>query len=523
MKYLVIDIESLFWAHALSGAPPYDVARSVVRQIRDLAKDFDRVVCACGGHEEGRPPCTGTSFRAVFWPEYKANRKDRAEAMWRALAGLLDDVRAEGWTLYEAPERDTPESDGRAVFYEADDVIATVAAYLESRDHHVVIRSDDSDLAQCVTDRVWQFRKPKTGNLLSLNPAGVEAWLGVPPSQVADLKAVGGDSTDGYKPIPSVAEGNAKKMLAAVPSHRAADLRAYCEAIPEKDRSKLHLAVLEHYTPEVMRRAYLAAYACPGVPLDLDALEGAPVRVPLPVVAAGLIPDADFVPVQIENAGQTADPTTALTVRDTSARMLAAPEESFRRMQELQAFVQRCMVPGVDWEKYSWTPKPILLKPGAEKLAEIYGLAPTFEIEKAKERWSATPPLFYYRVRCKLFRKGREGEQVLVAECIGSCNSWESKYRDRWVFESDIPPDVDRSRLERKEFTSKAGKTFFKYKLANPDFADIVNTVLKMAQKRSFTGAVIIATRSGGVFGQDLDTLPASAFGEYAEGRQWEM
>lgn len=516
MNYLVVDLEGVFWGPAMGGAPAYDVGRAVVRQIRDLAKQFDRVICATGGHEEGRMPCTGASFRTAFWPLYKANRKDRTEAMWTALAGLIEECRAEGWLVVEAPERETPEADGREVFYEADDVIATIAAHLSSG-CSVVIRSDDSDLCQCVTEagHVDMIRRTKTGELVRLGDSGVEAWLGVPPRQVVELKALAGDG-DGYKPIPGVAEGNAKKMLAAVPEHTATAVRAYVEELakttPSEKLSKLHLAVLEHFTPETIERAYIAARVCTDVPIDLASLVAEPVRVGVPSIGAGMIPEAEFEP-----AGEPLQPSTGLAVHDASVRMLASPQEAYMRMVEFQAFVQRCLVKGSDYEKYHWTPKPILLKPGAEKLAEIYGFAATFEIESALERWDANP-LFFYRVRARLLRKS---DRMLVAECVGSCNSWESKYRDRWAFENDIPPGVDRANLERKEFDGRKG-TFFKYKVPNPDPFDVVNTVLKMAEKRAFTGAVILATRSGGIFGQDIDTLPQEAFGERSDARQWE-
>jgi hypothetical protein len=514
MKILIVDLESLFWAAAMSGSPAYDVARAVVRQIRDLAKGHDRTICATGGHEEGKPLCTGASFRAVFWPSYKADRKDRSEQMWLALAQLVEDCRAEGWLVVEAPEYVSSDTDGRTVFYEADDVVGTLADTLSECGHLITIRSDDSDLAQCVRHNVVQIRKLKTGELVTIDVPGVKAWLGVAPEFVAELKALAGDG-DGYKPIPGIASGNALKMLAAVQDHTARSVRAYCEAIAEDKRNSLHRAVIEHFTPETMERAYLAARVCIDVPVDLGHIEAEPVRIPRRDVAANMVPDAEFE----EGNGAPVEPSEAITPHDASARMLVAPAEAYGRMVEFQAFVKRCLVPGVDYEKYSWTTKPILLKPGAEKLAEIYGYAATFEIEKATERFDGAAPLFFYRVRCRLLRKS---DRMLISECVGSCNSWESKYRDRWAYESDVPAGLDKTKLPKKECEAKSGKKYFKYAVPNPEPFDVVNTVLKMAEKRAFTGAVIIATRSGGIFGQDLDTIPQAAFGEASEARQWE-
>jgi len=129
----------------------------------------------------------------------------------------------------------------------------------------------------------------------------------------------------------------------------------------------------------------------------------------------------------------------------------------------------------------------------------------------------------------------REGRVVGVGE--GSCNAWEAKYRYRWVAEEQVPEHLDRTHLpkrgarrtlcefdfaiERAETSGPYGKPAehwqrFReairsgtaqsvekltrrgksvaweidvdaalYRIPNPDVADVVNTVQKMAQKRS--------------------------------------
>lgn len=511
-KCLIVDLESAFWGPAMGGAPAHEVPGAVVRSIRTIAREYDRVVCVTGGHEDGKMPCTGSSFRVHYWPEYKADRKERSEDKWQALTSLIADCRSEGWPVIEAPEWESPESDGRALFYEGDDIAATCAAYLSERGHQITIYSSDSDLAQCVGASVKMLRKTKTGDLVLLDPDGVTAWLGVPPEQVAEMKALAGDA-DGYKPFPGVAEGNARKMLAAVAERTARAVVAYVEAMAEDKRNAYHRAIATGAAN--LERAYIAARVVRDVPIDVSLLEGSQVREAPRDAAAGLIPEGEFEP------GDSAPMQPgAMVLSDVSARMIAPAEEAFNRMVEFRAFVKRCMVKDVDFGIIPGTPKPTLYKPGAEKLCEIYGFAPRFKEERKIERWDGPSPLFFYVIRCSLHRKV---DGMLVAEYLGSCNSWESKYRDRWLYASDLPADADLSSFESKEFSKKGGGAYRKYKVPNPAPFDLVNTVLKMAEKRAHVGATIVATRSGGVFAQDLDSIPREAFGESYGQKQWEQ
>lgn len=197
--------------------------------------------------------------------------------------------------------------------------------------------------------------------------------------------------------------------------------------------------------------------------------------------------------------------------------------------------------------------KPSLKKAGAEKMASFFGLAPTFEDVVTVEDWTGEQhggeTFFYYRQKCKLFRGDR-----LIASADGSCNSWEKKYRYRWVSEFEIPAGVDKSTLRTQggktsEFTfaldqaqtsGKYGKPaeYWKmwrdaitsgkavaikrksskgnemdawemdttvYAVPNRDVAEQTNTILKMAQKRALVAAVLIATNASDYFTQDLD------------------
>lgn len=260
----------------------------------------------------------------------------------------------------------------------------------------------------------------------------------------------------------------------------------------------------------------------------------------------------------------------ALITQQPSNTFLA-PAASIAQLREryqiFAQFVASVLREGVDHQVIPGTNKPSLSKPGAEKLAALFGLSSRFICVERTEDWSGdshnSEPFFYYLYRCELYRG-----DLFIASCEGSSNSHEKKYRYRWMNEMDIPPYVDRARLEFKdgsisefafavdkaETSGKYGKpaAYWRqfqdaiaagtakkiqkkakdkvydaweiggkvYAVPNPDVADQVNTMQKMAQKRAFVGAVLIATNASDYFTQDIeDNLAGFGFqeGEFTE------
>lgn len=233
-----------------------------------------------------------------------------------------------------------------------------------------------------------------------------------------------------------------------------------------------------------------------------------------------------------------------------------------KRKAAMGQIITQVLVEGSDFGVIPGTKFPTLLKPGAEKLATCFGLTPKFIPDVAIEDWhgSNSPngeALFYYRIKCQLWRGDR-----LWGEADGSCSSWESKYRYRWVAENDLPPGLNKANLlhrggarkftETEYFIGKAeinpkyGKTEAywqafrdaieagtakktrktisgterdayeisidenQFRIPNPDIADQVNTVLKMAEKRALVAAVLIATNASDSFTQDMEDYSTS-------------
>jgi hypothetical protein len=186
-----------------------------------------------------------------------------------------------------------------------------------------------------------------------------------------------------------------------------------------------------------------------------------------------------------------------------------------QQLMQLQAFVREVMVKDEDYGVIPGTEKPTLFKAGAEKLNEIYGYATELETVNRIEDWQAG--MFHYEVKCRLVSK-RSGR--VIAEGVGSCNSKEKRYADRWVFQSDLPDTMTKdeiSHLKSKEIVSrKNGQKYTMYLWRNEDIFTLVNTILKMAKKRALVDATLSATRSSGIFTQDMEDIvdapkPASA------------
>jgi hypothetical protein len=140
-------------------------------------------------------------------------------------------------------------------------------------------------------------------------------------------------------------------------------------------------------------------------------------------------------------------------------------EQAYARWEAIQQFIARIMTPDHDFGVIPGSRKPSLLKAGAEKLVAFFGLAPEFDVVQRTEQWDKDG-MFAYEIKCRLIRDGQ-----VRGEGLGSCNSRESKYRNR------------------------AG-------------ADIANTILKMAKKRALVDAVLNTTGASQFFTQDVEDMP---------------
>lgn len=201
--------------------------------------------------------------------------------------------------------------------------------------------------------------------------------------------------------------------------------------------------------------------------------------------------------------------------------------EILKKGQERVRRIQKdLMVKDEDYGVIPGTPKPTLLKPGAEKLCNVYGLVATFDERTIEGDGEATPTL-RVRVTCYLHRGSKDGP--VVAEGSGAANSWEKKHRyraaERACPSCGVVGTIRRSKFPDRETGDKGwychdkkggcGTNFHSEdpsitdqqlgQVENPDPFDVENTLVKMATKRAYVDATLRATATSGLFTQDLE------------------
>ncbi|HYF32545.1 MAG TPA: hypothetical protein VD993_15580 [Chitinophagaceae bacterium] len=225
-------------------------------------------------------------------------------------------------------------------------------------------------------------------------------------------------------------------------------------------------------------------------------------------------------------------------------------------------FSKSILKPDLDYGIIPGTPKPSLYKPGAEKLRFVYGL--TSEIECIEHIVDLDRPFIDYTYKCTV--KNKQGQ--ILAQCDGSCNSMEAKFGYLWKPLHELPEGTDPNKLTCKntgkkisEFDfainaaqttgqygkpkeywkkwvdairsgqakrirkrSKLGRDFdaweldetvVLYRMPNPDIMGMKNTIMKIAQKRAFVGAMLLATGASEFFTQDIEDMDMNLNNNY--------
>jgi hypothetical protein len=253
--------------------------------------------------------------------------------------------------------------------------------------------------------------------------------------------------------------------------------------------------------------------------------------------------DAEIVEAKPEaSTAPTPAPSTSLIVTKSAPAPFSALAPvmnlsvATHRMQEFQSFIAGYLVKDEDFGTIPGTKKPSLYKPGADKLCEVYGIADTYPADRIRrvEDWNKEPPLFDYEITCVLIDRRTE---TVISEGMGSCNSWEDNYR--WRDCKKVCPQCKQETIikGKDEYGggwlcyAKKGGCGAKFpdgdpaiekqevgRVINESVPTLKNTILKMAKKRAKIDAVLSATRSSGVFNQDLEDIRAASMSDEGHG-----
>jgi len=156
----------------------------------------------------------------------------------------------------------------------------------------------------------------------------------------------------------------------------------------------------------------------------------------------------------------------------------------------LTNFVQTQMVKGHDYGSIPGCgDKPALFKPGAERIADLFMYS--IDVDCTSKIEDYDKGLFAYTYKATVYRK--DGTFV---KCEANCNSKEKKYYERTVGEKFATDEQKEKAIGRK----KHEKGYWQLILPNEDIFSIVNTLMKMSEKRAIVGAVLLASNASGFF-----------------------
>jgi len=190
-----------YHARARSGAPPMRTTTGLATEAIFIFHNMLRKLMASFKPEyiaaifESSEP----TFRSESFAEYKANRTEMPPDLGEQIPYIRRILEAMHIPVLEFPG------------YEADDVIGAIACREQSKACEVVIVSSDKDMLQLVNNRVFMLNPMKDDEWY--DAAKVEQFLGVKPSQVADLLALKGDSIDNIPGAPGIGDKGARDLI----------------------------------------------------------------------------------------------------------------------------------------------------------------------------------------------------------------------------------------------------------------------------------------------------------------------
>ena len=224
----------------------------------------------------------GVSFRSAQYPEYKATREKLSAEMQQDFDRSLERV----CQILDAFHIPVIAING----YEADDVVATLAARAAQDGLQAVIVSGDKDFYQLIGEGIALLNPGRGGQAAVeeqwVDPTNASERLGVPPEQVVDFLALVGDTSDNIPGVKGVGDKTAMQLLQTY-----GDLDTILARAPEIPGKRPREALLAN--AENARLSQQLVTLRRDVPVELD-LEQLRVRPPDTENLAALFTELEF-------------------------------------------------------------------------------------------------------------------------------------------------------------------------------------------------------------------------------------
>ena len=224
----------------------------------------------------------GVSFRSTQYPEYKATREKLGEEMQQDFDRSLERV----CQILDAFHIPVIAING----YEADDVVATLAARAVGKGLQAVIVSGDKDFYQLIGPGIALLNPGRGGQAAVeeqwVDQSNASERLGVPPTQVVDFLALVGDTSDNIPGVKGVGDKTALQLLQTY-----GDLDTILTKAPEIPGKRPREALLANADNARLSRQLVTLKR--DVPVELD-LEQLRVRTPDSDTLAALFTELEF-------------------------------------------------------------------------------------------------------------------------------------------------------------------------------------------------------------------------------------
>ena len=196
----------------------------------------------------------GPTFRHEAFEQYKAQREETPEVIRQSVPVIKEIIQA-----YRIPILEVP-------YYEADDVIGTIAHQAASEGFDVYMMTPDKDYGQLVGEHIYMYRPKFGGDYEVLGVAEVlEKYQLASTSQVIDLLGLMGDTADNIPGCPGVGEKTAQKLLAQFGSIE--NLLAHTDQLKGAQKKKI-----EENAEQIRFSKFLATIKT-DVPITFDAAQ----------------------------------------------------------------------------------------------------------------------------------------------------------------------------------------------------------------------------------------------------------